>query len=359
MGGIDAAQSGGGDIYLVRPGEDARRLEVAGSDTADEACPAWSPDGTRLLFGRVTGSSDTTFSDAELVIVPVGLDGAAGAPTVIALDGFDVLQGFDPHPCAVWAPDGRWVAFGGAGEVWVVDTQTGAIRRLPDLRPSDLEWRPGTDQLAIAGDMGTNRAAPTLSTPVTVYSVSTGELHQLGSVEAAHLTWSPDGSTLAYQGGEDDPDELWLVDADGANERLLVADSARRTTASVPCGPRPVTASPTNALRSPGSRMPRAARGRPRERCRWEPDGHRATADRRAERAGAVVPLQRHVVAGRHDAALHGVEPSPGRAELPNGVIAVPADTPSDVTVLTDAIDPVAGSTHRWVPIQMWGRQPG
>ena len=198
------AYRGGGDIYLVRPGEDARRLEVAGSDTADEACPAWSPDGTRLLFGRVTGSSDTASSDAELVIVPVGQDGAAGAPTVIALDGFDVLAGFDPHPCAIWAPDGRWVAFAGTGEVWVVDTQTGAIRRLPDLRPSDLEWRPGTDELAIAGDMGTNRAAPTLSTPVTVYSVSTGELRQLGSVEAAHLTWSPDGSTLAYTGGEND-----------------------------------------------------------------------------------------------------------------------------------------------------------
>ena len=221
---LDSARAGGGDIYLVRPGEDARRLEVAGSDTADEACPAWSPDGTRLLFGRVTGSSDTTFSDAELVIVPVGPDGAAGAPTVIALDGFGVLDGFDPHPCGIWAPDGRWVAFGGAGEVWVVDTQTGAIRRLPDLRPHRSRvaprHRPARDRRRHGHESRPRR----LSTPVTVYSVSTGELRQLGSVEAAHLTWSPDGSTLAYKGGEDDTDGLWLVDADGANERLLVAD---------------------------------------------------------------------------------------------------------------------------------------
>ena len=54
--------------------------------------------------------------------------------------------------------------------------------------------------------------------------MSTGELGQLGSVEAAHFTWSPDGSTLAYEGGEDGPGELRLVDADGANDRLLVAD---------------------------------------------------------------------------------------------------------------------------------------
>ena len=95
------------------------------------------------------------------LIVPVGLDGTTGDPTVIALDGFHALPGFDPHPCATWAPDGRWVAFAGGGEVWVVDTQTGEIRRLPDLRPSDLEWRPGTDELAIAGDLGPNRAAHT------------------------------------------------------------------------------------------------------------------------------------------------------------------------------------------------------
>ena len=59
---------------------------------------------------------------------------------------------------------------------------------------------------------------------VTVYTVSTREFTQLGSVKAAHITWSPDGSTLAYEGGEDGPGELRLVDADGDNDRLLVAD---------------------------------------------------------------------------------------------------------------------------------------
>ena len=45
---------------------------------------------------------------------------------------------------------------------------------------------------------------------------------------------------------------------------------------------------------------------------------------------------------------------------LPGGVIAVPADMPSDATVLIDSIDPVPNYySHRWAPIQMWGRQPG
>ena len=361
---VDAYQ-GGGDIYLVRPGEDARRLEVAGSDAANDACPAWSPDGTRLLFGRLTGPSDTTSSDAELVIVPVGQNGTAGTPTVIGLDGFEVLgggpEGFDAHPCGTWAPDGRWVAFAGTGEVWVVDTQTGAIRHLPDLRPSDLEWRPGTDELTIAGDMGTNRGAPTLSTPVTVYSVSTGELRQLGSVEAAHITWSPDGTSLAYTGGEREPDtrELGLVDGDGTNERLLVADIGPAIHGIGPVW------SPT------GDRIAyQRCEGGPDVECSGE--RHEVVLVNVADGTETVIEPPK---ADGHEWYPFTVSWSPDGttllyaawtwterpdATLPGGVIAVPADMPSDATVLIDAIDPVPNYySHRWAAIQMWGRQPG
>jgi Tol biopolymer transport system component len=344
------ASDGGGEIYLVRPGEDARRLEVAGAAASTEACPAWSPDGRRLLFGRVTGSSDSTSGAAELVIAPVRSDGAIGNPKVIGLDGFEVLEGLNPHPCATWAADGRWVAFAGTGEVWVVDTRAGSVRRLPDLRPSDLEWRPGTDQLAIAGDMGTNRGAPTASTPVTVYSVSTDELRQLGSVEAAHITWSPDGATLAYTGGEIDRPELWLVDGDGANERLLVAD---HTWPSHGIGPV------------------------------WSPTGDRIAYQRPIPGAGES---EKAVLVNVADGTETVIEPpeADGRVWYPStvtwspdgatllytawdlqsvsgGVIAVPADEPSDATVLTDAIDALgtARYVHGWAPIQMWGRQSG
>ena len=33
-----------GVTSLLKPGEDPRELEVAGSAAADEACPVWSPD---------------------------------------------------------------------------------------------------------------------------------------------------------------------------------------------------------------------------------------------------------------------------------------------------------------------------
>jgi hypothetical protein len=350
---IDADQ-GGGDIYLIPPGQDARRLEIAGSDTLSEACPTWSPDGTRLLLGRVTGSSESTASNPELVVVPIGRDGAAGVLTVIGVDGFSPSNGFDPHPCGIWAPDGRWVAFGGASDVWVVDTQTSAIRRLPDLRPSDLEWRPGTDELAIAGDLGLDRAARIESTPVTLYSVSTGEVRQLGSVEASHITWSPDGATLAYK-GPDEPDasrELRLVDADGTHDRVLVSD-----------------AGPVNHGIGPV----------------WSPAGDRIAYQRLDDGNSSEAHVV--VLVNVSDGTETVIEPPEvdGRAWYPTtvswspdgttllysawteesgswSVLAVPANFPRDARVLTEAgaiaTGPVPYYSHRWAPTQMWGGQP-
>ncbi|MEO5665617.1 MAG: hypothetical protein ABIR39_20305 [Nocardioides sp.] len=345
---VDAWQ-GGGQVYLVRPGEDARRLDVAGSDASTDACPAWSPDGERLMFGRLGASSEPSSGGAELVIVPVDQSGAAGKPTVIALDGFDVLPGHDAHPCGIWAPDGRWVALAGTGEVWVVDTQAGAIRRLPDLRPSDLEWRPGTDELAIVGDMGTSRAARTLSTPVSVYSVSTDELRQLGAVEAAHITWSPDGATLAYTGGETDPPDLSLVDSDGANERLLVAETGGNLHGIGPVW------SPT------GDRIAY-------QRLTGQGERHEVVLANVADGTETVIAAPEtdgemwwpFTVSWSPDGTtlLYAAWTEDGEAPGTAGVIAVPADEPTNVTVLTDTIDPVPNYySHQWAPSQMWGRQ--
>jgi Tol biopolymer transport system component len=230
----------------------------------------------------------------------------------------------------------------GSGDVWLADTHTSAIRRLPDIRPTDLEWRPGTDELTIAGDIGPNRSADTSSTPVTIYSVSTGELRQLGSIRAAMLTWSPDGSTLAYQGGENDTDELWLVDADGANERLLTHVGRANH------GIGPV----------------------------WSPTGERIVYQRlccgRAETHEVVLVN----VADGHETVIDppttdrptviwwyssSVTWSPDGTTLlyaTEGVLAVRADTPADVTVLSPRYSSGLVYDHSWVPVQMWSRQP-
>ena len=343
-----------GDIYLIRPGEDARRLEVPGSAGRTEVCPAWSPDGTRLLFGRYTGTWRRPSGTPELVIVPVASSGTAGPPTVITLRGFPLPdpEDFDARPCGVWAPDGRWVAFVGAGDVWLVDTRTRATRRLPDLRPSDLAWRPGTDELAIAGDAGSDPEDPTSSTPVTVYSVSTGTSRRLGSITAAHVSWAPDGSALAYTGGEEVLPQLRVVDHDGSDARLLASDMGGPTHGIgpewSPRGDRIVyqrlgsvgaerhevvlvdVTDGTETVISPPS-VDRGRKWYP-ESVSWSPDGTALLYPSWFERD------DRFGDAGR-------------------GVIVVLARAPGLATLLTEELVP-ASTANTWAPNQFWGRQP-
>jgi hypothetical protein len=346
----------GDDIYLVRPGEDARQLSVPGSDSTSEACPAWSPDGSRVVLGRYAGAWNRPSGTAELVIVPVGADGKVGSAEVIGLDGFEAREGFDAHPCATWAPDGRWVAFAAADGVWVVDTRTGTSRRLADLRPSDMEWRPGTDQLTIAGDTGVDRSAPVSSTPVTVYSLSTGELSDLGSVDAAYVTWSPDGRTLAYTGGESDGGQLWLVDMDGSDERLLDPDmgSANHGIGPVwsPAGDRIAYQRVYSGMENHEVVLVSVADGKKQV---IEPP----TTDGPARR----IWYPRAVVWSPDGTTLlyagwyHLLGSSGG--DDGSGVITVPADSPTDATVLADGFGSM-GTIYGtgWGTPQTWGRQP-
>jgi len=209
----------GDDVYLVREGESPTRVAGSDTDMSDQVCPAFSPDGGRLAFGQATmsyRSGHTFYEDAELVILEVGADGSTSGISTIPVE--------DPGspPCPLWSPDGRWLAFGAgsdparlewaATEVWLVDTVTGELRRLAGYAPSDLEWMPGTDELAIA-DNG-----------IHVYSVTTGEVRSLGLDGAEALSWSPDGTTVAFT-REDETNgygkRVWLADADGTNKRPL------------------------------------------------------------------------------------------------------------------------------------------
>ena len=95
------------DVYLVREGESPRRVAGSDTDTSAQLCPAFSPDGGRLVFWQATGSPRSgCLEDAELVIFEVGADGSTSGTTTIPVEDLSEL------PCPIWSPDGRWLAFG-------------------------------------------------------------------------------------------------------------------------------------------------------------------------------------------------------------------------------------------------------
>jgi Tol biopolymer transport system component len=247
-----------GDIFLVRDGSPAQRIAGADGETVDQVCPTFSPDGTRLAYGQATPTDDGGYTDVGLVIADLTADGVVSTTSTTALEGMPPLPNSFGRPqarppCAIWSADGRWLAFGaGAGlitndgplqtypepeeiirqeraadEVWLLDTETDALRRLPAVSATDIEWAPETNELYIVADFA-----------ISVYSVATDERRELAnsSWDVTHIGVSPDGTTLAVQGLKADeaqiiaPREafasvdLRLMDIEGTGESKRLVD---------------------------------------------------------------------------------------------------------------------------------------
>ena len=129
--------------------------------------PAWSPDGTSLVYVRSLGVYGSELR---------WLVGAGDRTTTTLVAG----AGHVLHPA--WSPDGTRIAFAGNEtgdfDLWVMELATGQRRRVA--------------------------AAPGLDT---------------------HPAWSPDGAWLAFSTRRRGDFEIWVVSATGAGPWPLVAGS--------------------------------------------------------------------------------------------------------------------------------------
>ncbi|MEI7744174.1 MAG: hypothetical protein WCK58_10575, partial [Chloroflexota bacterium] len=162
---------------------------------AQNTCPDWSPDGTRLLYISVeTDATNYNHPTARLSLRTIAADGTDMQTVITLEDANPVLDGF--HSCPRWSPDGQTIAF-----------ITRPKHTLGDSEPYPEYHNPSPYSIHPNGS-GLTRLLP------GTWLIGTG------------LDWSPDGSRILFYAnvphpGGLYPTEFWTMRPDGSEPAFL------------------------------------------------------------------------------------------------------------------------------------------
>ena len=262
---------GPSDIYVVRPGTPERALIGFTGDRVREACPQFSPDGTRLAYlsgptigavkardevriatiaadgvvvgepqvlaGNLVASTCPEWSpDSRSVAVMTGRLDAAGqlvplarTLSVIRLDGsssaMDLGTSFR-EPGFDWSPDGTEIAYIGDWSIWIAPIDGGAPHRVyetdVDVYLGEPQWSPDGKRILVTALRGPS--TPPGEAVTRIINVN-GVGAPVELANAQGITWSPDGQRLAAvratKRGAFDWDQILTMALDGSDVRVI------------------------------------------------------------------------------------------------------------------------------------------
>ena len=217
-----------------------------------EGAPSWSPDGKRIVF-----YAERNDQPADLFVMD------ADGSNIRQLTHTAAAEGYPS-----WSPDGRSITFeaddaSGNFDVYVMNADGSGTRRLTQDPRRDVgpAWSPDGKKIVFMSDRAgpefdifemnadgsgverltagqTNwfpqfspdgtRLALHVGRDVNVFDLRTRTLHALTQDPANGMypTWSPDGRKIAFMSWRNGKTELFTMNADGTDQRVLFSPAA-------------------------------------------------------------------------------------------------------------------------------------
>ena len=206
------------DLYVV--GADGTGLTALTTTAADERAPDWSPDGAKIVFQRLGDAPGLWTMNA---------DGSGAARlTTGASDG---------QPA--WSPDGTQIALrridaDGFDDLWVVRPdgtgETQLTDEPPDAYDSDPSWSPDGARLVFNREPDSGATPADRDEELVVLDLAGGALTQITNNDFSDddPAWSPDGGQIVLRSrgcADGCGADLYAMAADGSGTRANLTNT--------------------------------------------------------------------------------------------------------------------------------------
>ncbi len=217
---------GAGEIYVMNPdGTGVTRLTF---NTQADIAPAWSPDGSKIVFARYDGNDWEIWSmnaDGSNQQQLTNNDDTDGKWPAWSADGSKIVYEKFTNP-----PD-NW-------DIWVMNADGSGQTKLYDSGHDDQMpvWSPDGSKIALTQYDSTSN-----SDQIWVINADGSNPMQITSppdnTDDFHPDWSPDGSKITFQRpGPSSTHEIWVVDSDGGNPTRITSGETHFVPAWSPDG---------------------------------------------------------------------------------------------------------------------------
>jgi TolB protein len=200
------------NIFVINPDGSGQTQLTTGNGIRN--FPAWSPDGTQILY------SSNQDGDDEIFVMNADGSNPVQLTTNTALDRFPV-----------WSPDGTQIAFAsrrdGNWEIYVMNADGTNPVNLTNNATDDfnVSWSPDGSQIAFAS---LRDAAISTDTEIYVMNADGTNVQRLTNSPSIDETpnWSPDGTQIAFTSDRSAGNiDIYVMNADGTNVQRLTSYS--------------------------------------------------------------------------------------------------------------------------------------